>query len=300
MTTIGVVAHSGKVLGGGLPELRAELTRAGHPDVLWYEVAKSKKAPAAAKKALKGGADLLFVWGGDGTIQRVVDAVAGSGATLALLPAGTANLLARNMGIPIDLAGAVEVGLHGDRRALDTGSVNGEHFAVMAGVGLDAFMIKAADSGLKDKVGRVAYVWTGAKTLRRGRTKAIVKVDGSVLFKGKTACVLVGNIQKVLGGITFFDEAEPDDGVLDVGVITAKNSVEWARTLSRVAVGKAAKSPFIRVSTGKKISVELSRATPYELDGGDRPKTKKLRFVVHPSSITVCVPTTHEAGEPSR
>ena len=103
MTTIAVVAHSRKMLGGGLPELRAELTRAGHADVLWYEVPKSRKAPAAAKQALDDGADLLFVWGGDGTIQRVVDAVAGSGATLALLPAGTANLLARNLGIPIDL-----------------------------------------------------------------------------------------------------------------------------------------------------------------------------------------------------
>jgi diacylglycerol kinase (ATP) len=298
MTTVAVVAHSGKVLGGGLPELRAELTRAGHPDVLWYEVPKSRKAPAAAKRALKDGADLVFVWGGDGTIQRVVDSVAGAGATLALLPAGTANLLARNLGIPIDLSGAVEVGLHGDRRALDTGTVNGEHFAVMSGVGLDAFMIKAADSGLKDKVGRVAYVWTGAKALSRGRTKATVRVDGSVWFKGKTSCVLVGNIQQVLGGITFFDAAEPDDGVLDVGVITAKGSVEWARTLSRVAVGKAAKSPFIQVSTGKKISVELSSATPYELDGGDRPKTKKLRFVVHPSSITVCVPPTSEEPSP--
>jgi len=278
--------------------LRAELARSGHADVLWYEVPKSRKAPAAARQALKDGADLLFVWGGDGTVQRVVDAVAGSGATLAVLPAGTANLLARNLGIPIDLNGAVEVGLHGDRRKLDTGSVNGEHFAVMSGVGLDAFMIKAADSGLKDRFGRVAYVWTGAKALRRGRTKATIKVDGAVWFKGKTSCVLVGNIQKVLGGITFFDAAEPDDGVLDVGVITAKGSVEWARALSRVAVGKAAKSPFIQVSTGKKISVTLASAVPYELDGGDRPKSNKLRFVVHPASITVCVPSTQE-HEPS-
>jgi len=290
MTTVAVVAHSGKLLGGGLPELRSELARAGHSDALWYEVSKSRKAPAAAKRALDDGADLLFVWGGDGTIQRVVDATAGSGATLALLPAGTANLLARNLGIPIDLKGAIDVGLNGDRRALDTGSVNGEHFAVMAGVGLDAFMIKAADSGLKDKVGRVAYVWTGAKALHHDRTKATVKVDGSVTFKGKTSCVLVGNIQKVLGGVTFFDEAQPDDGVLDVGIITANSPIEWARTLSRVAAGKAAKSPFVQVSTGKKIRVTLTKATPYELDGGDRPKTKKLRFAIHPASITVCVP----------
>ena len=283
MTTIAVLAHSGKTLGGGLPELRAELARAGHSDVLWYEVPKSRKVPRAAKKALDAGADLLFVWGGDGTVQRVVDTVAGSGVTLALLPAGTANLLARNLGIPLDLAAAVECGLHGDRRPLDTGSVNGEHFAVMAGVGLDAFMIKGADSGLKDRVGRAAYIWTGAKALSHGRTRTRVKVDGSVVFKGKTSCVLVGNIQNVLGGITFFDAAQPDDGLLDVGVITAKNSVQWTRTLSRVALGKAAKSPFVQVTTGKKITVTLDDRVPYELDGGDRPKTKKLQFRRAPS-----------------
>ena len=288
--TVAVVAHAGKALDGGLSQLRAELTSLGHPDVLWYEVAKGRQVPAAAEEALKDGADLLFVWGGDGTIQRVVDVVTGVGVTLALIPAGTANLLARNLEIPIDLKAAVDIGLHGDRRSLDTGSVNGEHFVVMGGIGLDAFMIKAADSGLKDKVGRAAYIWTGAKALHRPRMRAKVKVDGSVAFKGKASSVLVGNIQKVLGGITFFDHAQPDDGLLDVGIITAKSSLEWARTLSRVSLGKAARSPFIQVTTGKKIAVTLTRSTPYELDGGDRPKTKKLRFAVHPASITVCVP----------
>ena len=77
---------------------------------------------------------MLFVWGGDGTVQRCVDATAGAGTTLAVIPAGTANLLARNLGIPRDIAEAVRIGLQGERRALDTGTVNGELFAVMAGL----------------------------------------------------------------------------------------------------------------------------------------------------------------------
>jgi len=100
------------------------------------------------------GADVLFVWGGDGTVQRCIDAVAGTDTAVAILPAGTANLLAANLGVPHDLAEAVLVGLHGDRRRLDTGSVNGERFTAMAGAGFDARMISDADRGMKDRLGR--------------------------------------------------------------------------------------------------------------------------------------------------
>ena len=87
MTTVAVVAHAGKTLGGGLAELRAELDRNGFADPLWYEVPKSRKAPKCARRALAQGADVIFVWGGDGTVQRVIDAVAGTNAVLAILPA---------------------------------------------------------------------------------------------------------------------------------------------------------------------------------------------------------------------
>src|ERR1700758_4527598 len=128
MADIAVVAHSRKSFGGGLPELRRILTDEGVTDPLWYEVAKSRQAPEFARRAAGKGVDVLFVWGGDGTVQRCVDAVAGTDTAVAILPAGTANLLAEDLNVPHDLAGAVQVGLHGDRRRLDTGSVNGERF----------------------------------------------------------------------------------------------------------------------------------------------------------------------------
>jgi diacylglycerol kinase (ATP) len=184
MPMIAVVAHTGKSFGGGLRELREVLAREGFADPLWYEVTKSRKAPKYASRALARGAEVIFVWGGDGTVQRCIDAVAGTEAVLAILPAGTANLLATNLQVPADLTEAVQVGLHGERRPLDTGSVNGEHFAVMAGAGLDARMIKEADGGMKDRLGRVAYVYTGARNLSARRVKATIEVDGKRFFKG--------------------------------------------------------------------------------------------------------------------
>src|SRR5919199_3661672 len=133
--TIAVVAHRKKSVGGGLGELRRLLADEGINKPLWYEVTKSRQAPKKARRALKEGAELVFVWGGDGMVQRCVDALAGSDATVAIVPAGTANLLARNLGIPEDLPEAVRIGFHGRRRKLDLGKVNGEHFAVMAGIG---------------------------------------------------------------------------------------------------------------------------------------------------------------------
>ena len=138
MTSVAVVAHARKKLGGGLTELRSVLADAGIDDPLWFEVPKSKYAPKCVRTAIDEGADLLFVWGGDGMVQRCIDAVGTEPVVLAILPAGTGNLLAHNLGIPIDLEQAVEVGLHGARRTIDVGRVNGERFAVMAGTGLDA------------------------------------------------------------------------------------------------------------------------------------------------------------------
>jgi diacylglycerol kinase (ATP) len=297
MLKVAVVAHADKSFGGGLSELRQVLAREGSADPLWYEVTKSRKAAKYARRALSHGADVIFVWGGDGTVQRCIDALAGTAAVLAILPAGTANLLASNLGVPADLTAAVQVGLHGDRRKLDTGSVNGEHFAVMAGAGFDGRMIGEAGRAMKARVGRAAYVYAGARNLSARRVKAVIDADGSRFFKGRVSCVLVGNVGKLFGGIEVFPGAQPDDGLLEVGVVTAKNPVEWARALARIGLGSAATSPFVEVTRGKKVRIRLDRELPCELDGGARPAASKLRIKVHPSSITICVPAN--AGEPS-
>ncbi|MCB2412223.1 hypothetical protein LGT39_05085 [Demequina sp. TTPB684] len=300
MTTIAVVAHAKKTFGGGLGELRSVLHDAGFPEPLWYEVARGKQAPECAKQALAKGADIIFVWGGDGTVRRCIDVVAGSDSAIAILPAGTGNLLATNLGIPQDVSQAVEIGLHGERRALDTGKVNGEHFAVMAGAGLDALMIQGADDGLKDRFGRAAYLWSGAKNLEASPVKAKVKVEGRKFHEGKITCVLVGNVREVFGGVEVFDGSRPDDGLLEVGIVTAKSQAQWIRTLGTMVLGRTENSPFVVTARGSRIKVTFDKPTAYELDGGVRKKAKKLKIKVRPKSITLCVPVPSPDGEAGR
>ncbi len=290
MPTVAVVVHTKKVHGDALSRLRAALEADGHPDPLWYEVPKSKRARKRARTAVERGADLLVVWGGDGTVQRCVDAVAGRDIALVVIPAGTSNLLADALGIPDDPDEAVQVGLHGDRRTLDTGTVNGEHFAVVAGAGLDALLVRDADSGLKRALGRAAYAFTGVKNLGVEAVGVEVEIDGRRAFRGASTCVLVGNTRRAVGGLEVFEASEPDDGVLEVGVVTAEGPVEWIRAATRAVVGSAEDSPFVETGRGRAVVVRFERPVPYELDGGDRKPARTLRIAVVPRSLTVCVP----------
>ncbi len=295
MTKVAVVAHAGKTFGDGLLGLRRELERQGVPEPLWYEVPKSRKAPAQVERAIEEGAELLFVWGGDGMVQRAIDALDGANVPVAIVPAGTANLFASNLEIPQDIEKAVDIGLNGPRRTLDVGRMNGERFAVMAGAGFDAQMIRDADAGLKDQIGRVAYVWTGVNQLGRKPFKATIKVDGSTWFEGKASSVLLGNVGELFAGVEAFEDARPDDGVLELGVVTADSVLDWARTIARTAAGASSASPFVQVTKARSAQIKFDRKVLYELDGGDRKKVKKLEVEVEPEAITVCVPAESDA-----
>jgi len=289
---VAVVAHARKSLGGGLPELRRVLEAEGIADPFWVEVSKSKKAPPQVQRALDDGAELVFAWGGDGLVQRCIDVMAGTGASLAIIPAGTANLFASNLGIPKDIEQAVAIGLRGARRELDVGKFNGERFAVMAGAGFDAAMIRdSGDGGLKERFGRAAYVWTGSENLRSKPFRAKIEIDGAEWYSGKATCILLGNVGKLVGGVEAFEDARPDDGKLEVGVVTAEGLLDWSRMLARAVTGSVGDSPFAQTTKARAVKVKLSRKVLYELDGGDRTKVKAFKVKVEPRAISVCVPT---------
>jgi diacylglycerol kinase (ATP) len=290
MTNVAVVAHAQKSMGGGLEELRERLGDAGISDPIWSEVPKSRYAPKRVEAALEDGAELILAWGGDGIVQRCIDVLAGTGVPLAVLPAGTANLFASNLNVPPDLEKALEIGLHGDDRELDVGRVNGERFGVMAGAGLDARMIQAADGGLKDRFGRAAYVWTAAKELRSEPFTARIEVNGDLWYKGNASCILLGNVGSLFAGVDVFENAHPDDGLLELGVSNAEGLGDWARTMAQTVIGTATKSPFVQATKAKKIVVELSRKVPYELDGGERDAVKRIKAKVEPGALKVRVP----------
>ncbi len=294
---VAVIAHSGKSLGGGLPELRRVLESQGVTDPFWVEVPKSRKAPAQVRRAVKDGAELVFAWGGDGLVQRCADVLAGTGTNLAIIPAGTANLFAMNLGVPQDIEEAVAIGLRGARRTIDVGRFGKEHFAVMAGVGFDAAMIRGADDGgLKERVGRAAYVWSGSKSLRSKPFRAKIEVDGAPWYKGKASCILFGNVGKLFGGVDLFEDARVDDGRLDVGVVTAEGLLEWGRMMARAAVGTPASSPLAQTTKAHTVKVKLNRKVLFELDGGDRKKVNEFKVRAVSGALSVCVPMVHEAA----
>src|SRR5258706_3245142 len=233
-------------------------------------------------------------------VQVCMYELAGSTASFPIIPVGTANMFTTNLGIPKDIEQAVAVGLRGERRKLDVGRFNGERFAVTAGAGFDAAMIRdAGNGGLKERVGRAAYVWTGSENLRSKPFRAEIKVDGVSWYKGKASCVLLGNVGELVGGVKVFEDARADSGKIELGVVTAEGLLEWGRMIARAAVGTPSKSPFAQTTKARSVKVKLSRKVLYELDGGDRKKLKAFTVKVESGAISVCVPAATRGSSPT-
>jgi YegS/Rv2252/BmrU family lipid kinase len=292
MTTVGVLVHEGKNLGGGVDELRRRLFDAGHADARWAYVAKSKKAPTQVRELLADGVDRLLVWGGDGTVRRCIDTLVADDVKVevAILPAGTANHLAKAVGVPNDVAGALDVALNGTSWLIDVGVLNGETFAVMAGTGFDAMMIRDADDSGKARFGRLSYVWAASRHLTKPGIDMKVDVDGQRWFRGRASCVLVGNVGRIIGGIDVFPDAKLDDGLLDVGVVTAERRRDWARVGARAVFGRIDSSPFVQMTSATSVKIKLEHKLPWELDGGDRSPAKRFELSVLPSRIPIMGP----------
>ena len=301
-TRVGVVIHADKILDGGLEELRAVLADVGHADPPWYEVAKSKQAPKKVRKLVEDdGVDRVLMWGGDGTVRRAINTIVDEklDASIGILPAGTANLLANNLGIPLDLRGAVDVAVHGDPRPIDVGRMNGTYFAVMAGAGFDALMIRDADEGaLKEKYGKVGYVVAGVKNRDVSPAQATIALDGQPWYHGDAACVIIANVGTILGGLQAFPDASPTDGLLDVGVVSARSSTEWLRVLTSATLKRAEKSPLTKMATARKIEIRFDRTLPWEVDGGARDREKKFTVKCKPSAVRICQPRLTTAEDP--
>ena len=160
-------------------------------------------------------------------------------------------------------------------------------------------MIRDADGPLKDRLGRAAYIWTGARNIRSHRVDTRIRVDGQKWFDGKASCVLVGNVGKIMGDVAAFPDSKPDDGHLEIGVVTAQGAWQWSRTLARTVTGSAERSPFVKVTAGKRFDVRFSKKTTYELDGGDRKPVARLKIKVKPAAITVCLPVPSVPPSPA-
>lgn len=287
---VAIVANEEKLSKTDAGTLRGCLAELGFDDVSWTAVTKGSAATKAVRRAVERGADRVIVAGGDGTVRAAVQALAGGDIPLAVMPTGTANLFAGALSLPTDPAGVVGAMASGNTRRIDTGVCNDLSFAVMAGTGLDAMMIDAADDQ-KEQLGTLAYVKAGIAAARdRTPFVARVTVDGSRFFEGEATCVLVGNLGTLKGGVEAFPDASPTDGLLDVGVVTATGLREWGSVMVSAVRKKQTLSGHTHIGHGSDITVKLDGKHRFELDGGTKGTARKLVYSVRPSSLSVCVP----------
>ena len=143
---------------------------------------------------------------------------------------------------------------------------------------------------MKNRLGRLAYFWTGLRHLRRAASPVTVTVDGRLWFDGEAGCVLLGNVGRITGGIPAFDDARPDDGWLEVGVATADEPAAVGPHAGQNRRGPNRRLSFRADDPGRKIAVRLAAPRTYELDGGSRGMTDRLSVRVVSHAVTVCVP----------
>jgi len=284
---------AGRASARSLEQARRRLTAGG----LTIEVAHTQgvgDAGRLAQAAVADGVDLVIAHGGDGTVGEVAGALAATCGQLGILPAGTGNLLAGNLGIPRDADAAAGVILQRRLRSLDLGrmetSLGERHFAVACGAGLDARMMLSTPPRLKRALGRNSYVLTAMRLAAAIVPSDIeLEVDGTV-HRMRAAAVLVANCRYLIPGLLpLHERVRPDDGFLDVAIFAAASFLDVASQGLALALRRADRHPGIRFLRGTHIRVKAEPPMPAEGDGdlaGDTPLTVDLL----PGALSVLVP----------
>lgn len=266
-------------------------------DLHWWETDEVERAfsEESAERAL------MLVAGGDGTVREVAEhaGTTGSPRELGLIPLGTGNLLARNLGVPLDLQAAIVHAFSAPARPIDLGWVevtpsgaqSPERFAftVMAGFGIDAQMIAETDDDLKSKVGWLAYVESLGRAVNGSDVIDFsVTVDGGDTRSEYAHTLVIGNCGTLQGGLTILPEADPRDGVLDMLVVRAEGVAAWLETLRTVALDHdAAASESLDREQFRNLTVALPEPLLFEVDGDEIGEVTGFRVEVQPSAFRV-------------
>lgn len=305
-----------------LEELRAavaaEPAAAGWTETAWFETTEDDPGTGQAKEAIEQGADVVIAAGGDGTIRAVAQVLAGTSTSLALLPSGTGNLLARNLDLTLDdMANSIEVAFAGTDRKIDLawadirregGSVEREAFLVMAGLGLDAKMLSHTDEELKAKVGWLAYVGAIVKALRdKNRLRMRYRLDGRGARTVSAHTLIIGNCGSLPANILLLPTAAIDDGRFEAVFLRPESAWGWIQifvkiiwengVLRRTKLGQQMMSPDVdalRYVKGRRLEVVLSRPEELELDGDGFGRTQAFRTWIDAGGLTVRVPKGSE------
>jgi len=295
-----VVANPTKLSDADADLVRQRLTEAGH-DPLWLETTADDPGRAMTKQALDAGVELVLAAGGDGTIRVVAAVLAGTDVAMGILPVGTGNLLARNLSIPLDLPGALEVAMNEAERHVDTVvlTVDGgepDRFAVMAGTGLDALIMDNVDDRLKKFIGPGAYFIAATKAIGHLPVPVQITVDGK-RHRRNAVVSLLASCGQLPGNLGLIPDARPDDGILHVYVAFPTRPTHWLRAAIRILTRRPQKDDHVRIWTGKRVEIRLQESDAYQLDGDVEGQGRVLVAEVDPGSLRIRAAAPHRADE---
>jgi diacylglycerol kinase family enzyme/membrane-associated phospholipid phosphatase len=276
--------------------VNARAAQLGWSEPAWYETTIADPGRSMAHDAALNGAELVVVCGGDGTVRTVCAELAGTGIPVGVVPAGTGNLLARNLALPLYLNAAVDVALNGQDRAIDLVRIAGdliepdEHFLVMAGMGFDAAIMEGANEQLKAKVGWLAYVVAGFRNLMFPAIRVDISVDDEPFVRHRARTIVVGNVGFLQAGLPLLPDATIDDGRIDVVLINPARFLSWLLVVARVISRGRKTDATVNRMTGRKVVVRAAHDTPRQVDGDAIGAGRELICECLPGKLLVRVP----------
>lgn len=278
-------------------QIEALAEELGWGEPVWLETTADDPGLSQSRRALTLDPPpaAVLAFGGDGTARMVADGLAGTGVPMGLLPAGTGNLLARNLGIPPNrLDSSLRIALTGADRPIDVGwasfspATARQAFLVMAGLGFDAEMMAGADAALKSRIGWGAYVVSGMRRLRGRRTPVTISVDGGEPSRQRIRAVVVGNCGMLQAGVRLMPDAQPDDGWLDVVVLSPRSIFGWLALARSVLTRRS--HPTVTHLRCRSIDVRAERPLAAQLDGDPHGEADRLSVTLQPGALVVRVP----------
>jgi diacylglycerol kinase family enzyme len=298
-----VVVHSVKVDDGDDRRRQIEegSSALGWAEPVWLPTTADDPGRSQTKEALSQDVDVVLAFGGDGTARIVAEVLSGTSVPMGLLPAGTGNLLARNLGIPPNrLESSLHIALTGRPRTIDVGRAEiapslkdaeapmRETFLVMAGLGFDAEVMARAGAVLKERLGWGAYLVAGLRQLRGRRTTVTIRVDDDPPKQRKIRAVVVGNCGTLQGGIQLMPGALLDDGWLDVVIVAPRSLLGWLSVTGAVITRR--RHATVEHLRCRKIEIRAEKPLAAQLDGDPAGEAQLLRASVDPLALVIRVP----------
>ncbi len=269
-----------------------------------WDISVTKKAGDAfslAKAALEKNVDLIGIYGGDGSVVEVAEALCGEKTPLAIIPGGTANVMAKELKIPVETQAALEMLKNGSylNKKVDMGKVNDRLFLVRINAGFVADMITETDGELKDKLGQLAYGITAVKHLAKSETVDYVfNIDGEEVKASGVAMIIANSGNVGFSGMSYVPDIDVSDGLLDVIII---KSADAASIVTMAGSALAQKKPENVLSQwkGKRIEINMPEGQTLMIDDAEV-KTRQLAIEIIPGGINILAPDDINKTENSK